>query len=150
MITGKKGSIRLIIAVMIGFILLATAIIIPKMSIGTNSLFAENNIQASHVEQAKNAVATLERAGYDCFVARGASMQPRSFQGNTACSIPYNGQELFEGMIVIFKNEQGGKTSHRIVAVYENEIITQGDNNNISERVSKDLVEGIVIATLDT
>ncbi len=81
----------------------------------------------------------------------GKSMQPTMFTDNIVISTEYDDQELEEGMIVTYRREDGGTTTHRIQGDYEDtqdELVTLGDNNRYSETINVSQVEYIVKGVL--
>lgn len=108
----------------------------------------DNNIQAAHNRIDYNIVnnsvilhnASLSRT-------TGLSMQPTIFTGNKAIEVEYTNQILREGQIITFKNGNSS-TIHRIKGIYKEYILTQGDNNQVHEKVFYDDIENVVIGVL--
>ena len=64
-----------------------------------------------------------------CNSVTGLSMAPTLFQGNTVCYTEYKTNiKLSPGMIVLVDSDTK-RYVHRIIAVYKDYVITQGDNN---------------------
>jgi len=75
----------------------------------------------------------------------GISMNP-TLGANNKLICDKSITEYENGMIATFNNSDNVRTTHRIKAVYESYIITQGDNNvNNDGRINKDKIECIVI-----
>ncbi len=81
---------------------------------------------------------------------RGPSMEPTIFPGNTVLLRPLaENAPLEEGQIVRFT--LGNRTYvHRIVAVYDDEVITKGDNSLTTETVARQDITHVVVGVLYT
>lgn len=81
---------------------------------------------------------------------RGPSMEPTIFPGNTLLLRQYAPDtQLEEGQIIRFTN--GNRTYvHRILAVYEDKVITQGDNSDRTESISPEDITHVVVGVLYT
>jgi len=68
----------------------------------------------------------------------GNSMHPSIMDGDTVLLTEFNGQELEQGMIIRFKNQQGTYMIHRVWGNYQpiDYVMTKGDNNENMERVN--------------
>lgn len=81
---------------------------------------------------------------------RGPSMEPTIFPGNTLLLRAYAlDTELNEGQIIRFVYENRTYV-HRVLAVYEDEIITQGDNSDKTESISRQDITHVVVGVLYT
>lgn len=80
----------------------------------------------------------------------GKSMNPTIFKGNTLLLEKYNGQNLTEGEIIVFKVSEDENFIHRIVGITPKYYITQGDNNNFKEVVYANEIKSIVVGVLYT
>ena len=67
-----------------------------------------------------------------CNKVTGNSMSPTLMHNQIVCLEKYDYQELLPGMIVRIQNENKTFT-HRIIAIYIDHIITQGDNNKFDD-----------------
>ena len=81
---------------------------------------------------------------------KGSSMQPSIFEGNTLIQLKYTNQSLSEGQIVRYIGKDNVPFVHRIRAVYDETLLVQGDNLEISELISKSQVTHLVIGVLFT
>ena len=80
----------------------------------------------------------------------GPSMQPAIFPGHTVLLRPYaEGMGLREGHIIRFVRD-GQAEVHRIVAVYDDEVVTQGDNALERETITRDMVTNVAVGVLFT
>ncbi len=81
---------------------------------------------------------------------QGPSMEPSIFPGNTLLLRPVTDKTAIrEGHIVRFN--YGDETYvHRVLAAYENRIITQGDNSLTQESISREDITHIVVGVLYT
>jgi hypothetical protein len=127
----------------------------------------KNNIQGSHNNfDYSTTISLLMKKGiiddYGNFT--GNSMQPTIYEGNLVLEKKYDETiPLHEGDIVRFiqyttqypnctsiKKSREQATLHRIKAVYDTYITTQGDNNNFDEQIEKCQITHKVIAVLYT
>lgn len=78
----------------------------------------------------------------------GHSMQPTIFASDTILSIEYDPKkELVSGDMIIFDN--GKQSLHRIIAVYDEYVITQGDYNDVADEwVYIDQIQYVVCGVL--
>lgn len=115
---------------------------------------ADNYIQSPHYKIRYSTRDGLKIQAVDyCNSLTGSSMQPAVFTGNTLCFEEYHPSKktkLKEGMVIEFESEDGGKTAHRIKAIYNDYILTQGDNSDYYETVEYDMIRGIHLATIPT
>jgi len=78
----------------------------------------------------------------------GSSMRPTMFTGHKALAVDYENQSLSEGDIV-----SANDVVHRIKADYTETsgyYLTQGDNNEGSERINESEIDSIVVGVLYT
>jgi len=78
----------------------------------------------------------------------GSSMRPTMFTGHKALAVDYENQSLSEGDIV-----SANDVVHRIKASYlptNGYYLTQGDNNEGSERINESEIDSIVVGVLYT
>lgn len=127
----------------------------------------KNNIQGNHNDlDYLTTIGLLMKKGiideYGNFT--GNSMQPTIYEGNIVLEKKYNETiPLHEGDIIRFipyttqypnctniKNTTQQATIHRIKAVYDTYIITQGDNNNFDETIHKCQITHKIIGVLYT
>ena len=81
---------------------------------------------------------------------RGPSMEPTIFPGNTIVLRAYTlDTELREGQIIRFIYEDRTYV-HRVLAVYEDKIITQGDNSDTTESISRKDITHVIVGVLYT
>lgn len=81
---------------------------------------------------------------------RGPSMEPTIFPGNTVLLRPLaENAALEEGQIVRFTIENRTYV-HRIVAVYDDQIVTKGDNSLSTEAVARSDITHVVVGVLYT
>lgn len=111
-----------------------------------------NYIQAPHYDfiYSINNGLKVQEADF-CKNIVGDSMRPTLFADNIVCYKKYKPSmegELKEGMIILFEDNKGGQTTHRIKTLYRERIITQGDNTDRSEKTDYDDVRGIAVAIL--
>ena len=87
-----------------------------------------NNIQGCHLPEKY-----FKLKQYDLTIT-GYSMQPTLFKGNNLKAVKFEDWMLndLEGCIILFDVE-GTKVIHRVKGVYENHVITQGDNLNYDD-----------------
>ena len=141
------------------------------------TIVAKNNIQASHTYQKEiytynNMICIKADEIGDLW---GSSMQPTFYEGNTAITINYTNQTLHTGDLIRFfrytkeypncealKNAQGNNSLggawinttmaviHRINAIYDEDIVTQGDNLNEQETIQRCQITDIVIGVIFT
>lgn len=81
-------------------------------------------------------------------VPEGVSMLPSLYAGDKILTTPYEYGNKYKDVVpgdIIFAD-----TMHRVTAVYEDYVITQGDNNLYDEEVSKQKITDVVCATLRT
>ncbi len=75
----------------------------------------------------------------------GNSMNPTLWEGNKLICDSFI-KDYKSGMIITFKNWENKSTTHRVKAVYDNYIITQGDNNVGDDgRIDNSKIECVVI-----
>ena len=77
-------------------------------------------------------------------------MEPTIFPGNTIVLRAYTlDTELREGQIIRFIYEDRTYV-HRVLAVYEDKIITQGDNSDKTESISRKDITHVIVGVLYT
>ncbi|MBI2546150.1 S24/S26 family peptidase [Candidatus Woesearchaeota archaeon] len=134
----------------IGLTVVAAIILVSITSFADVEMprFARHYIQAHHTDfdYTYNGSLLLVE-GVTCFQGTGASMNPTMFAGNMHCYIPYRNQTLAEGNIIQYHSGDSIR-SHRIIAIYGNELYVAGDNNNYDEKINKSAVQGILAVTL--
>jgi hypothetical protein len=62
----------------------------------------------------------------------------------------YKNETLQEGQIICYMESKEKKICHRIVSIYPDRIITQGDNNINSENINKSIITDLVVGVLFT
>jgi hypothetical protein len=145
---------------------------------GPKSLVEKNNIQASHayIEKISNRDTLTCIKADDVGLLFGNSMQPTFFEGNTIMLKNYTEEiELHTGDLIryfrfnnehsncsmlkkqIANNSLGGSwinnsmaVIHRISAIYDNDILTQGDNLNEQEHIEKCQITDIAVGIIFT
>ena len=80
-------------------------------------------------------------------VTYGIRMAPKFFPGNKLMYHNYTGQEIKTGYIVCYKSYKS-EACHRVISVYEKEIVVRGDNNKNDEIISLDNVTKIVLGII--
>ena len=91
--------------------------------------------------------------GYQMYFIRTGSMSPYLEPGDVIISKKYDGGELKvgrdDGDVVTYWGEVRGKTdliTHRVIDVYEDTVITQGDDNNLKDSpITKDEIEAVMV-----
>ena len=91
--------------------------------------------------------------GYQMYFIRTGSMSPYLEPGDVIISKKYDGGELKagrdDGDVVTYWGEVRGKTdliTHRVIDVYEDTVITQGDDNNVKDSpITKDEIEAVMV-----
>lgn len=91
--------------------------------------------------------------GYQMYFIRTGSMSPYLEPGDVIISKKYDGGELKagrdDGDVVTYWGEVRGKTdliTHRVIDVYEDTVITQGDDNNLKDPpITKDEIEAVMV-----
>lgn len=91
--------------------------------------------------------------GYQMYFIRTGSMSPYLEPGDVIISKRYDGGELKmgrdDGDVVTYWGEVRGKTdliTHRVIDVYEDTVITQGDDNNVKDSpITKDEIEAVMV-----
>jgi len=79
----------------------------------------------------------------------GPSMNPMFKPGDRLQIIPYDGQEIRRGDVIVFNSpEDGSKVVHRVICIDSNGIKTQGDNCNSEDDwvLSREHVLGRVVS----
>lgn len=113
-----------------------------------------NNIQAPHNDIDYQEYGNdLSIENVDLSTGNGYSMQPTMFTGNKGIMKEYNGQELKEGMIIRFKN-QNGYIIHRIKGNYldtQGYLVTIGDSKRYHDTpIYPENITDIVVGVLFT
>lgn len=130
-------SIALLVAL---FLLLPT---ISNLSIRTQFPYQAPHLDVNVKQVGDNVVI----GGVETKDFLGVSMIPTIFSRNTLIVKEYRGGELTEGIIVV-ADVNGELFAHRIVAVYNDEIILLGDNVNRINKIKKEdilyIIEGIL------
>ena len=91
--------------------------------------------------------------GYQMYFIRTGSMSPYLEPGDVIISKKYDGGELKagrdDGDVVTYWGEVRGKTdliTHRVIDVYEDTVITQGEDNNLKDSpITKDEIEAVMV-----
>lgn len=78
----------------------------------------------------------------------GFSMRPTIFTGNKVIVVTYTNQNLKDGEIIVFENEENISVLHRIKGIYPDYLYTQGDNNNAHEKINYSQIKYIVVGVL--
>jgi signal peptidase I len=84
--------------------------------------------------------------GWDTSVLTSGSMTPALRTGDVVAAKPYRGEPLHLGSIVVFRDPEGRRVTHRIVATNDNgTFVTQGDANQVSDStpLSPDHILGV-------
>lgn len=127
---------------------IALGFITAFMMIGSNRPIL-NNIQASHMNTDYHMVNnSLVIKGVEIIRTTGSSMQPTYFTDNMVITRIYNGEKLREGQIVVYKDDNNDKVSHRIKGIYPDYILLQGDNNRYAEKITRTQIERVVVGVL--
>jgi hypothetical protein len=121
-------------------------------------------IQAAHAIFNRKIVNDPESCGFDdAGYLFGSSMQPTYWEGNTALEINYTKNYVLRpGMIIRYNTAStedcplktppvaGQYIIHRIEAIYDDTIITAGDNNPFNEEIKSCQVTHVVVGILFT
>ena len=120
------------------FILITSLFFILKLTItksnDTELRFLKNyynNYNSNIKYNFENNSLILTNISY-CNKVTGNSMAPTLMHNQIVCLEKYDYQELLPGMIVRIQNENITFV-HRIIAIYNDHIITQGDNNKFDD-----------------
>ena len=118
-----------------------------KISATISSEFLErNDIQYYNTEKQNYCTKQFENnTNIIILNVYGISMNP-TIAANNKIICDKSIKKYENGMIITFKNWENKSTAHRIKAVYDNYIITQGDNNiNTDGNIKYNQVECVVI-----
>jgi signal peptidase len=90
--------------------------------------------------------------GYQMYFIRTGSMEPYLEPGDVIISKKYDGRELVSGEngdVVTYRGSIGNRAeliTHRVIEVDGDEIITQGDANNIADSpITKNEIEAVMV-----
>lgn len=90
--------------------------------------------------------------GYQMYFIRTGSMEPYLEPGDVIISKKYDGRELMSGEngdVVTYRGSIGNRAeliTHRVIEVDGDEIITQGDANNIADSpITKNEIEAVMV-----
>lgn len=90
--------------------------------------------------------------GYQMYFIRTGSMEPYLEPGDVIISKKYDGRELVSGKngdVVTYRGSIGNRAeliTHRVIEVDGDEIITQGDANNIADSpITKNEIEAVMV-----
>ena len=91
--------------------------------------------------------------GYQMYFIRTGSMSPYLEPGDVIISKKYDGGELKagrdDGDVVTYWGEalnENDLITHRVIDVYEDTVITQGDDNNLKDPpITKDEIEAVMV-----
>ena len=90
--------------------------------------------------------------GYQMYFIRTGSMEPYLEPGDVIISKKYDGRELVSGEngdVVTYRGSIGNRAeliTHRVIEVDGDEIITQGDANNVADSpITKNEIEAVMV-----
>jgi signal peptidase len=90
--------------------------------------------------------------GYQMYFIRTGSMEPYLEPGDVIISKKYDGRELVSGEngdVITYRGSIGNRAeliTHRVIEVDGDEIITQGDANNIADSpITKNEIEAVMV-----
>ena len=154
-----KRSTLIIIIILIGILMFGILIYTENKKVPTNIIIEsqqKNNIQATHTYTEQISA----RDTLTCIKADttgklyGSSMQPTFHEDNTVILKNYTeNMTIKTGDIIRYYTNCTTKTTaviHRVNAVYDTYIVTQGDNQNTQEQVQQCQITGIVIGIIYT
>lgn len=120
------------------------------------AVFSHMSVPASCIsytaalEEAKHVAAQNE--DWQVMRCSGFSMNPMFGSGSILLVNTSNALSVREGMVVIYRDQEGDLISHQVIAVHQAGYLTQGLNNPAPdpERIDRGRIEGVVFGVFYT
>lgn len=123
---------KLIIFIVLIVILSSMSYSLFKKTVFQNNLFPNHVIDIEYDKEVE---------------VKGMSMFPTFSSGNLVLLREYDNEELSEGQIICYRNQEN-TACHRIISIYKDKILLKGDNNNYEEEISYDEINYIVVGVM--